>query len=532
MKNVRSFFAALTAVVLLCTSVAQAQNRNERQVRDLIRSINSQVDDFRFKLDYQLESSSAGRRVIDEARMSIGNLEDKMAAFQDNFDRRRENRSDINEIITAARDVEGFLSGNRQNRSIETSWSRIKDLISQLAGNYAVTPDWSSNRVSNAAAVSSPSDRTGLTGTYRLDTSRSENTDQIISESGVTAGQRQDLQQKLEAPEQIAIDIRGNQVTLASSIAAPVSFIADGRQKAEQAGGRTVLLRATIRGNELVVSSLGGDTDYTVTFVAQDNGQTLKVTRRITTDYLRQTVFAESVYTKSDALARLGINGGGVRDSDGDPGYSTNDPTDRGNTGGSGSYGNAPVVTAGRTGEFIVPNGTMITGMLESTIDTKASQNNDRFRLTVQTPIDYRGAVIEGYITGVGRSGRVSGSSNVTFNFESITLRDGRRYDFAGFLQAVKDQTGKTIRVDTEGTAKGQSQTRETAKRGGIGAGLGAVIGAIAGGGTGAAVGAVIGGTVGAGSVVVQGREDLQLMKGSIFTIQASSPIRREDSNR
>ena len=41
-------------------------------------------------------------------------------------------------------------------------------------------------------------------------------------------------------------------------------------------------------------------------------------------------------------------------------------------------------------------------------IDTKVSQNNDRFKLTVQSPMEYRGAVIEGYITGVGRSGRIS----------------------------------------------------------------------------------------------------------------------------
>jgi len=129
-------------------------------------------------------------------------------------------------------------------------------------------------------------------------------------------------------------------------------------------------------------------------------------------------------------------------------------------------------------------------------------------------------------VTGVGRSGRVSGSSNITFNFETITLRDGKTYDFAGFLQGIKDQNGKTVKVDTEGTAKGGSQTKETAKRGGIGAGLGAVIGAIAGGGTGAAVGAIIGGGVGAGSVIAQGRDDIQLMKGSTITIQASSPVR------
>jgi hypothetical protein len=145
--------------------------------------------------------------------------------------------------------------------------------------------------------------------------------------------------------------------------------------------------------------------------------------------------------------------------------------------------------------------------------------------------MEFRGAMIEGYISGVGRSGRVSGSSNITFNFQSITLRDGQRYDFAGTLQGVKDQYGKAVKVDAEGTVRGDSQTNETAKRGGLGAGAGAIIGAITGGLKGAAIGAVIGGGAGAGSVIATGREDIRLLQGTTLTIQSSSPIRGQDRN-
>ena len=55
---------------------------------------------------------------------------------------------------------------------------------------------------------------------------------------------------------------------------------------------------------------------------------------------------------------------------------------------------------------------------------------------------------------------------------------------------------------------------------------IGAGIGAIAGGGKGAAIGAIIGGSAGAGSVIVQGKEDLELKQGSSITVQASSPLR------
>ena len=146
--------------------------------------------------------------------------------------------------------------------------------------------------------------------------------------------------------------------------------------------------------------------------------------------------------------------------------------------------------------------------------------------MTVQSPNEYRGAIIEGHISGIDRSGKVSGRSQVTFNFDRIRLRNGQTYDFAGFLQSATDQDGKTVKVGTEGDVKSDSQTKETVKRGGIGAGIGAIIGAIAGGGKGAAIGAIIGGGAGAGSVVLTGKEDVELKQGSTVTVQASSPIR------
>ena len=532
MKRFGNYLAAVTAVaifVLGTAGLADAQRRNERQVRDLVRTLNAQIDDFQYGLDHQMRSSSAPSQDVENVHDSIRNLQSKVDDFEENLNARRENRDDVREIINAAKDVDAFLAQNPQNRRMDNNWQSVRTTINNLASNYGVTPDWST-RVSNYPGTTrddagnripprSTAVSTGLTGTYKLDPTRSENTADIISSSGVGATQRQDLESKLEAPEQIAIDIRGNEVTIASSKATPVTFVADGSEKTEQSNGRTVRLRATLRGDQLTITSLGGETDYAVTFVPADNGRTMKVTRRITTDYLSETVLAESVYTKTDSYAGLGI------DRSPDTGnYSTSDPNDR-----YGANSPNPSIGPSRTGEFIVPSGMIVTGVLESSIDTKTSQNNDRFKMTVQSPDEFRGATIEGYLTGVGRSGQISGRSNVTFNFESITLRDGKRYDFAGFLQSVKDQYGKEVKVDSEGTAKSDSQTRETAKRGGIGAGLGAIIGAIAGGAKGAAIGAIIGGGAGAGSVVVQGREDLQLMKGSTMTIQSTSP---RDSSR
>ena len=540
-----AFFAAMVIFVGLFGSV-NAQQKNERQVRDLIRSLNSQVDNFQFTVEDDMHRNSADQQEIAELSASLANLQLRLTAFEDNLTERRENRDDVNEIVNAAQDVDGFFKREQPSPKVSQQWSDIKSTIGRLSANYGITPNWdgkasassSSNRGNRPVLTRTPmrsvavsSNDSALVGTFRLDQARSENTDQILTESNVSGSQRQDLATKLQAPDQIALDIHGNQITLGTSNGSPVTFAADGTERSDTDGsGRTIKVRAMLKGDELTIASLGGDSDYTIIFTPTDGGRTLKVTRRITTEYLSQTVFADSYYEKTNDVALLGVDkvvpSSGSDNDNG--GWSSSD-----NSQPNGQSTSSPAVTAvpGRTGEFIVPNGTMITAMLDSTIDTKLSQNNDRFKLVVQSPMDLRGAVIEGHVSGVGRSGRVSGRSNVTFNFETITLRDGKTYDFSGFLQSIRDQNGKPVKVDAEGTIKGDSQTKETAKRGGAGAGIGAVIGAITGGGAGAAIGAIIGGSVGAGSVIVQGRDDLQLYKGSTITIQASSPIKGQQAD-
>ncbi|MDQ3179784.1 MAG: hypothetical protein M3Q33_04615 [Acidobacteriota bacterium] len=526
LRNVFSVYFVIGLMIFGLGAQADGQNqRSEREVRDILRSLNSKVDDFRYELDNEFRRAAVNRNEQNEIRNNLRDLENNISQFEGKLQRRRESADDVSRILDAAKNINDFVLRQQFSRKSEGDWANVRGLLDRLASNYNVSWDWddgNTNYPNDNPSANTNSYSSALTGTYQLDVSRSENTREIAdrairnSNSQNNDNARQDLENKLEAPEQIAIDVRGNQVTLASSRASQITFTADGREKTETLdNGKTVRVRARLRGQELTISSLGGDTDYTIVFNSADGGKSMRVTRRITTDYLRQTVFAESVYNKTDSVARLNNN----KNTDGT--YSSNNPNDN-----LSNDPNYPTTTTGRRGDFIVANGTILTGILENDIDTKVSQNNDRFRMTVNAPNEYRGAVIEGYLTGIDRSGRVSGRSQITFNFERIRLTNGQTYDFAGFLQSITDENGKTVKVDTEGTAKGDSQTKETIKRGGIGAGIGAIIGAIAGGGKGAAIGAVIGGGAGAGSVIVQGKDDLQLKAGSTITVQSSSPIR------
>ena len=536
MNRLRNSFPVYLVIGLamfgFASETSAQTTRNERNVRDVVRSLNSKIDDFKYTLGNEFSRNSVSRDEETQVNNNLRDFEKSLDQFEVKFQRRRENAEDVTNVLASAKVINNLLNGKRFGLPIDRDWTSIRGLLERLASNYQVFWNWDSenqqdpnyfpNTTNTSSTRPNSSFNNGLTGTYKLDTARSENTRDIAESAIRNSGNVQsnpdaqsDLEDKLKAPEQVTIDVRGNQVTLASSNAPQLTFTADGRDRTENLGsGKTLRVRSTLRGQELTVSSLGGETDYTVVFASIDSGKALRVTRRITTDYLRQTVFAESVYEKTDSSARLGNTP--TDNANGD--YSSNDPQDN-RTG-------YPTVGTGRAGNFIVPNGTILTGVLEKDIDTKVSQNRDRFELVVQSPNQYRGAIIEGYISGVNRSGKISGRSQINFNFERIRLSNGQTYEFAGFLQSVTDENGRSVKVDTEGGAQGDNQTTETVKRGGIGAGIGAIIGAIAGGGKGAAIGAIIGGSAGAGSVIVQGKDDLQLKAGSSVTVQASAPSR------
>ena len=536
-----SVFAAVCIAVLAFIGTGQAQQRvNTREVREIIRDLNLKIADFQSKLSYQLESSSADQQTADMVNADLRDMQARMRGFDQDVVARRDNRDSLNDILDLAANVDSFMRMNRQNRGLENNWSAIRTQLDRLSANYGITRNWTTNASQNDdryqpynAPQPAYSD-SALTGTFRIDVARSERVADVLSGSSVSAAQRREIEEKLDAPEQVAIYVDGQQVTLASSKASPVSFKADGSERTENANGRTVKVRSNLSGDKLSVARISAETDYTTTFETTDGGKTLKVTRRITTDYLPETVFAESFYTRTSTTATLGIRvEPRVEQNDTGGGYSSNDPNDVQVPAPAPRRNPQPQTYPGnqypsrqRVGEFIVPNGTVLVGTLEGNIDTKVSQNNDRFRMIVQTPTQFRGAVVEGHLSGVDRSGRVLGRTVVTFNFDRITMPDGSAYDFAGTLQRLVDQSGRVIPVDAEGTVRGKDKNRDTATRGGIGAGIGAIIGAIAGGGSGAAVGAMIGGGVGAGSVYMEGGGDMQLSRGASMTVQSSSPLR------
>lgn len=494
----------------------RAYRVNEREIRNLLTRIDTHSSTFRNSLDGALDSSRYdGTNREDNINQFVSDFTTATDRLRANFNNRRDTRQDAEEVLNRATFINNFMSRVRLGGRVQNDWALVRTDLTELARLYNVSWNWSSSQTYPTTGQTTPVytppgrgfDR--MTGTYRLDTSRSEDPRSAAERATRTlpAGNRQRaldaLTARLESPENIAIQRQGRNFTIASSRAPQISFDADGQERYETLdNGRQVRVRASYTRDQLVISQTGDrGNDYSVTFEPMDNGRRLRITRRISTDRLTQPVVVESIYDKTADVAQLDIFNGG-----------------------SQNYPNGTGVGT-VNGDFAVPDGTQLIATLNDTLSTRDSKDNDRFTMTVNSPSQFQGATIEGYVSGVKRSGRITGRSEMTFNFERITLRNGSSYRFAGFVESARTANGETVRVDNEGNVQeGDNRTTTTAKRAAIGTAVGAIIGAIAGGGKGAAIGAAIGAGAGAGSVYVQGRDDLELTSGTEVVVRASAP--------
>jgi hypothetical protein len=476
---------------------------SESELNQLIQRIENRGDTFSVSL-----TDAFSQRPYDRTR-SEGNMNDALRAFKKatdqvriHFDARELISDDVRRLLDQATPLDIFMRDNNPlTDRAKSDWSTLRADLSVLASAYDEAPSWG-----NSPSLQNGSKNTNrLTGTFRLDSSRSDNPWDKAQRA--TQNLRTDERQKivdeilarLESPEMLMIERRGTTMTIASSLAPQTTFEADGRERQEQlSNGRWTKVTATLRGEQLVVSSNGyKENDFNVTFDASESDHSLRVRRQIYSDKLTQPVVVDSVYDRTADVAQWNVN------KDSRP-----------------VLGNAST----SSGEFIVRDGETLVAILNSALTTKLSQQGDLFTMTVRDPSQFEGAVIEGAVGSVDEGGRLTGRSSMSLNFERIRLRNGQTYKFSGVLGNVRLLNGDTVKVDNEGSAQGSNQTKQTIQRTGIATAVGAVIGAIAGGGKGATIGGIIGAAGGAGTVFIQGKDNLELPVGTELTVRASGP--------
>ena len=469
---------------------------SDSNVQTLLARIETRTDAYRREVNSALDRSVLNNtRSEDSIVAYINEFETATDKLRSNFDSRRSASADVDEVLNRAYYIDSFMRDYRLTTAAETQWRSIRGDLDMLATYYNVSWNW--NRQYSPPGTFD----TRLTGTYRLNTSQSDSVADIVDRSTVNSTaavrdrQRTNLERRLSSPDTLAIEKRGTQVTIASSNSPQVTFNADGVARTETTGnGRSIRVTATTNYDGIALSYEGDRVnDFYVNFNQISNDQ-LRVVRRVYLENRNETITVASVYDKISQTADLSINGNQ-------------------NTGDNGSLN-----------DFVIPNNTRVTATLRTPVSTKVSQNGDRFQMEVTSPSQYSGAIIEGRVAKTERSGRVSGRANMSLEFDTIRLRNGQTYRFAGIVDDVTTASGEKVTVNNEGTVRDNNQTTKTVTRAGIGAAIGAIIGAIAGGGSGAAIGAGVGAGAGAGSVILQGRDDVELGEGTTFSITATAP--------
>jgi hypothetical protein len=481
---------------------------NDIQLRQIVQRIDTRTSTFSRNLRQDLNRRNYNARYsVDQVRQELSQFESAVMQLRNRVATRQVSSNDVRNVLQEASFLNSYVTDEQLSYQTENAWTPLRQELDQLATSFNVSWNWSTSPTYPNEGGYGNNGR--LSGTYRINASRGDDVRRAaeLATRNLPQNERQrvydSLLRRLDPPNMLAIDQRGNAVTIASTRAPQINFVADGREQVEQnQNGRTVRVRASLSADRLTINRTGERAqDFTVTFEPTDNGRQLLVTRELYSDRFTQPVVVRSYYDRSSDVAQLNL-------------YETSPEYDSGTT------------TSGTTsGTFVVPNGVDLVGVLNTDLSTKTVQENDRFTLTVRSPGQFEGSTIEGYVTGVDRSGRITGRSQLTLNFDTIRLRDGRSYRFAGILENVRTPNGDVVRVDTEGAVRDDdNQTNRTVTRTAIGTAVGAIIGAIAGGGKGAAIGAVIGAGAGAGSVYVQGRTDLELPAGTEITVRATGP--------
>jgi len=514
-----AFLVGAQMVVISFGASARAQQRafrvSEVQMQRLLGRIETRSREYRTSLEAALNRSRFdSTRREDNINQFVADFVAAVDRLNSQFNNRRDTSDDARQVLDRAGYIDSFMQRNRLDAAAERDWRALRADLDVLSGYYRLNWRWNgppymsdqSSPVTDRNFPGRRAFRNALTGTYRLDTARSQDvwTAAQRATRGLSSEQRERLRtrltRRLDAPDTLAIDRQGRNVTIASSKGPQITIDADGRDRIEQTpNGRTIRVNSKFLGDQLIISRTGErGNDFRVTFDPVANGRQLRVTRSLDVESLSTPVVVTSVYDKSSDVAELDL-------------YREATPP--------------AAIPDDRRGPYPVATGTDITAILNESLSTRQAREGDRFTLNVVSPPPFEGAVIEGQVVNLNRSGRLAGRAEMSLKFDRIRMRNGDTGSFDGYIESITTPNGEDVRIDSEGTVREDTgQGQRTATRSGIGAALGALIGAVAGGGKGAAIGAVLGAGAGAGSVYIQGRDDLDLPSGTRIGIRAVTP--------
>jgi hypothetical protein len=202
------------SLIVLLTGIssevfAQRANRvTDRQVDVLLRRIETRADTFQRSLAQALNRSRADGSIReDEINNYVRDFEAATDRLRTSFTGRRVQSADIEEVLSRGWAINNFMKSNRLGTTTESHWNLLRTDLRTLANYYNVSWRWdeisynpypgsSTRDPDDRSPGRDPNDRTPgrggfgnnrLTGTYTLDTTRSDNVRAVIDR--VTRGQ-------------------------------------------------------------------------------------------------------------------------------------------------------------------------------------------------------------------------------------------------------------------------------------------------------------------------------------------------------
>ncbi len=188
----------LIGIVALAAGAANAQVRvSDSQIRAVLTRIETKTDTFKRQLDSSLDRPRWNNTTRDENLQAfVTDFESATDRLKQRFDMNRAIGSDVSDVLTRAAYIDRFMARNQLSRQTESQWMNLRSDLNTLATLYSVSwnwnqtlPVWEPWRAPIDNDVNTGGNRTGrrfdnrLTGTYRLNTTLSDNVMNVVDRS-------------------------------------------------------------------------------------------------------------------------------------------------------------------------------------------------------------------------------------------------------------------------------------------------------------------------------------------------------------
>ncbi|HEU4932853.1 MAG TPA: hypothetical protein VFT48_12300 [Pyrinomonadaceae bacterium] len=133
-----------TTILVTATTNVLAQRRWYRgNVRETIRQIESDTDQFKSSLDSALDRSSLnGSRAEDEINDYVKKFEEATDRLRDKAEDREYAPNAAREVLSRGRAINNFMRSNRLGGRAESDWVRVRSNLNRLANSYYINWRW------------------------------------------------------------------------------------------------------------------------------------------------------------------------------------------------------------------------------------------------------------------------------------------------------------------------------------------------------------------------------------------------------